>query len=200
MDWFVSGCCDLVERFYTSDFHIGHLKVANIRGFETVEAHDWTLAEMWRSQVKDRDHVWILGDLSLNWEKGLTWLKELPGTKHLITGNHDRCFPGLRDGYRFQRRYMDVFDSVQLAARHKIAGTNVLLSHFPLSTDRGPEVRYPQWRLRDEGDLLLHGHTHSPEKLTSAREVHVGWDAWNRLVTCEDVAGLFKLQGAPGGA
>ncbi|WP_051265718.1 metallophosphoesterase family protein [Nakamurella lactea] len=36
-----------------------------------------------------------------------------------------------------------------------------------------------EYRLRDEGNWLLHGHTHSSEKVTSSREIHVGLDAWD---------------------
>lgn len=190
----------MTERLYSSDFHIGHQKVADLRGFETTEAHDWYLAEMWRAQVQERDHVWILGDLSLNPVRGLAWLKDLPGTKHLVAGNHDRCHAGRSDGYKHQRVFMEVFESVQPFARHKINGVNVLLSHFPYWVDRGPEAREMQWRLRDEGALLLHGHTHSSEKLTSPRELHVGFDAWGRLITSQDIIALFKLHGGSSAA
>jgi calcineurin-like phosphoesterase family protein len=178
---------------YTSDLHIGHQKVAGIRGFATTDDHDLAMAERWRAQVQPEDHVWILGDLSMNMAKGLDWIAPLPGTKHLITGNHDKCFPGHRNSWKVQRTYLEHFRSVQLGARHKICGTSVLLSHFPYLLDRGPESRDIQWRLRDEGGLLLHGHLHSPVKLTSPRELHVGPDAWGRLVTRDDVAELFGL-------
>lgn len=35
-----------------------------------------------------------------------------------------------------------------------------------------------QYRLRDEGRWLLHGHTHQPERIRG-REIHVGLDAWD---------------------
>lgn len=44
-------------------------------------------------------------------------------------------------------------------------------------------ARHMQWRLPNYGELLLHGHTHSTDAITSALELHVGWDAWKCLVT-----------------
>jgi len=104
-------------------------------------------------------------------------IAELPGTKHLIAGNHDRCHPMHRDAHNWQRRYLEVFDSVQSFARRRIAGRQVMLSHFPFSGDHTFEDRYTQYRLRDEGAWLLHGHTHSMSK-GEGRQIHVGADAW----------------------
>jgi calcineurin-like phosphoesterase family protein len=177
---------------YTSDLHIGHEKVAGERGFGSTDAHDAAMAELWCAQVRRTDIVWVLGDLSPDLEAGLDWVAKLPGTKHLITGNHDPAFPGNRGSHKVQRAYLEHFRSVQLAAQHTIAGTPVYLSHFPVTIDR-PGKRERFWKLRDEGQLLLHGHTHSTQRLTSPRELHVGVDAWSRLVTRDDVVELLGL-------
>lgn len=197
--------------FYTSDLHLGHEKVAGYRGFKCSADHDYELGERWRNQVTDRDHVWILGDLCLHdLDYALAFIKNLPGTKHLVWGNHDAGHPMHRNAHKQQRRYLDVFDSVQPFARRKIAGEDVLLSHFPYERDRD-EMRYGQWRLRNEGAWLLHGHTHGPERATvdsyelrnwrtgeavkktyRSREIHVGVDAWDgRLVPEGTVAELI---------
>lgn len=172
------------EIWFTADLHFGHELVAGHRGFRTAEelpdvaAHDLAIIDMWEDLVSPRDQVWVLGDLDVGQpKKSLPRLKVLPGTKHLIPGNHDRCHPARRRSHAYQRGYLEVFDSVQLAARRKMAGRNVLMSHFPYTADR-EEMRYPQWRLPDCGDFLLHGHTHSSDWWTGPREINVGLDAW----------------------
>lgn len=179
--------------FFTSDLHFGHRLVAGHRGFGTdTEAHDQAIAENWRRVVRLGDQVWVLGDLALaHYQHPLTILADLPGQKHLIAGNHDACHPMHREAHKVQRHYMGIFASVQAFARRKIAGETVLLSHFPYVKDRH-EARYMQYRLRDEGEWLIHGHTHGPEQ-REGREIHVGLDAWGlQLVPIHTIERLMK--------
>ena len=181
--------------FFTSDPHWGHAKAAQHRGFSTPEAHDLALIDAWNATVGPEDIVWILGDLAASGPThALAVLATLPGTKHLISGNHDKTHPMHRDAHRHLRAYLEVFASVQSAARRKINGRDVLLSHFPYTRDRG-EMRHAQWRLRDEGAWLLHGHTHGRERVTDfgTSEIHVGVDAWDLApVSLETVADLIE--------
>jgi calcineurin-like phosphoesterase family protein len=41
--------------------------------------------------------------------------------------------------------------------------------------------------LRDEGELLLHGHTHDKQKAHDGNMFHVGLDAWRELVPQETI-------------
>lgn len=164
--------------WFTSDPHFGHRLVAELRGFDSPESHDEALMENWRRVVRNDDQVWVLGDLCMTSPKiPLEIIQSLPGVKHLISGNHDGCHPMHRQSHKQLRIYMSAFSSVQSAARRRINGEEVLLSHFPYSKDRH-EARYLQWRLRDEGAWLLHGHTHGTER-REGREIHVGMDAWD---------------------
>lgn len=208
--------------FFSADLHISHAKVAEIRAAQNfieripdehdqervIHWHDMALAINWDRVVKPDDIVWILGDISAGGRaaqlNALEWIQNRPGKKHLITGNHDACSPIHRDSHKWQRIYLDAFESVQMAARRKIptseGNVTVLLSHFPYAGDRGQE-RYSQWRLKDEGLTLLHGHTHSAQKFSRAGgyyvpvfdegffqkmevrggtpQIHVGLDAWD---------------------
>jgi calcineurin-like phosphoesterase family protein len=177
-----------VAVHFTSDLHLGHEKVADLRGFASTEEHDAALLERWKERVAPADVVWVLGDLcaggALATARALTALREWPGRKRLVLGNHDRAHPMYRDAHRWAPAYASVFEWVTPAARTKVQGVEVLLSHFPYERDRG-ETRHAQWRLRDEGLPLLHGHTHGTERLTVTPpwradrvEVHVGVDAW----------------------
>jgi calcineurin-like phosphoesterase family protein len=189
--------------YFTSDLHFGHRLVAAHRGFgDDTAAHDQALMDRWRSVVKKDDQVWVLGDLCLiDPEYAFGLVRRLPGVKHFIAGNHDPCHPMHRQAHKFQRRYLEVFDSVQPFARRRIDGQEVLLSHFPYSRDRG-EARYTQYRLPNEGKWLLHGHTHGDEKVThlpepvaqpAVREIHVGVDAWDLTpVSLDQVVDLMR--------
>lgn len=183
--------------WFTSDLHFGHRLCARLRGFgEDIDAHDEILVRNWKRTVHNNGQVWVLGDLAMsNPEYALQIIDDLPGRKHLIVGNHDECHPMHREAHKYQRLYMEVFESVQPFARRKIAGETVLLSHFPYNKDRH-EVRYTQWRLRDEGAWLLHGHTHEADQRREGREIHVGVDAWDFTpVPINTIADLMKAEG-----
>lgn len=186
-----------MTTFFTSDLHFGHRLVAGLRGFlacpfdqcdggphahePDVEAHDATLIERWNKTVKPRDEVWVLGDITLR-SPALVWhqVDALNGTRHLVIGNHDSCFAGNRGGHRHLRKYLEHFETVQPYATKRMEGMQVMLSHFPYTGDRGDD-RCQQFRLRDYGAPVIHGHTHGPEGTTRTEQgtlqIHVGLDA-----------------------
>lgn len=168
--------------WFTSDLHLGHELVATKRGFIDSAEHDTAIARRWDRQVQPDDEVWVLGDVAMNgWRDRMEWVAERPGTKHLVLGNHDRAHPLHSRAHEYARDYLAVFDTVQTAARVNLNGITVLASHFPYTGDREHE-RFTQWRLRDEGKYLVHGHTHLPDRLTitplGTAQLHVGLDAW----------------------
>lgn len=178
--------------WFTSDLHIGHTKVAALRGYSSVQDHDTAIVDHWWSKVGKRDQVWILGDLAVSSPRHvLTLLDLLPGEKHLIAGNHDYCHPMYRDAHKRQRQYLETFASVQAFARRKVADKHLLLSHFPYSLDHTFTPRFNQWRLRDDGLWLMHGHTHGPERV-HGHELHVGWDAWGRFLPLNEIEELIS--------
>lgn len=182
--------------FFTSDPHMFHDKVARLRGFD--DPADWQafFTERWNDVVRHQDQVWILGDLTGggHLSEALALMGSLPGEKHLILGNHDQAHPMHRDSHRKLRHYAEVFASVQLHAQRRIAGREVLVSHFPYRGDTPgrQEDRFTQWRLPDQGRPLLHGHTHSPlVRLNCDNVISVGWDAWHRLVPTDEIEALL---------
>lgn len=179
--------------FYTSDLHIGHKMVAGIRGYRDsigdpdTSAHDEAMAEVWDSQVKYGDIVYVLGDISISGNQYvMDWFSRRReyGPIHLISGNHDPVHPMHRTATKYLQRWSAVFDSIQPFLRRRLNGVEFLLSHFPYASwgdgDREGS-RFDQYRLPDLGMPLLHGHTHGLEQ-GHGHSLHVGIDAWHRLV------------------
>lgn len=200
--------------WFTSDLHIGHEFIARMRthwiGYPSdwmgaVEWHDTYLAQQWDSVVGKDDTVWVLGDISSGTKgaqyRALQWISERSGDKHLVAGNHDGPFPNNRDAYKWDAPYHDVFESVHHCIRRRIplatGHTDVWLTHLPYTDEHtaiGTRGRYPALRLWDDHRTpVVHGHTHSTEKLSGSDrlivfddphpggtlQLHVGVDAWN---------------------
>lgn len=168
-----------------SDTHFGHAKVANLRGFLTSAAHDAVILRNLQRVVRPEDTCWWLGDVALgDWRFEIAQLREIAGAHHLVLGNHDRAHPLNSNGHNYTKTFLTEFDSVQTSAKLRYQGRSVLLSHFPYDGDTpgSAEDRYPEWRLRDEGKILIHGHTHSPERLSYSKagtpQVNVSAEAW----------------------
>src|SRR5690606_38116663 len=157
--------------------------------------HDEHIVSRWNEHVAPRDKVWVLGDMSMKGPKAFgPYVERLNGTLHLIAGNHDEVHPMTRKSENKQRAWLDYFASIQIAARTTINGHEVLLSHFPYTGEgaRAGRDRHTQWRLRDEGTALIHGHTHDENQRLSfslfSPMFHVGWDAWGAPVPQESIA------------
>lgn len=185
--------------WFIGDLHFEHDKVAQIRGFTNADEHDMVLWYQWEKQVHPDDTVWVLGDISRGSSAAegvaLYLLSRLPGHKHLIAGNHDSVSSIHRNGFKKQRQFLEVFESVQEYQRIRVNGQSVLLSHYPYASQGdGPnrgEARYTQWRLPDEGGHLIHAHTHHDHPTSGSvtgRELCVSWDAWRRIVNYGDIA------------
>lgn len=193
--------------YLTSDPHFGHQLVSDLRGFPNVGEHDGRVLESYTRRIGTGDDLWILGDLSGGGRRAeeraleiLLALRSTTGVRlHLVEGNHDSCASIHRDGWKRQRRFLEVFESVHAFARRRgPERVPVLLSHYPYEGDgpeRGPE-RYGYARLKDTGAWLLHGHTHQTEKVSGPRQIHVGWDAWRRPVAWDEIEKIIREETA----
>ena len=204
----------MTQTWFTSDLHFSHKMMAKLRGFTKevpgedgfttigdTEAHDAAIVANWNRVVRDEDIVWVLGDVGMgHLFKFADRLRALKGRKHLIAGNHDDPWPGNRDSFKYQREWLGYFETVQPFARRRVDGRAVLLSHFPYEADHTDEPRAQQFRLRDEGEILLHGHTHWKHiQLHSVREIHVGLDAWDLapvpMQSIQDLVAMIPAKG-----
>lgn len=187
-------------RFFTSDTHFGHARIVELsnRPFTDVDEMDEALISRWNEVVSPEDTVYHLGDVALGKiADSLPLVARLNGYKIMVTGNHDRTFSENKVAHRerFLPLYREVFQEVYDEAGTVItlsgSGIEAVLSHFPYGeVDHTQEARYLASRPVDNGQLLIHGHTHSTDRLTYSKAgtamVHVGVDAWNYCPVSED--------------
>ena len=179
----------MTQHYYTADLHLCHEKVAKIRGFDSVPDHDSAVIKALSEVAHSGNQIYILGDISGGGREttalgtlALTFMHK-DADLHLICGNHDSFHP-------MHRNYVKNRDSALLNAVFKTVDTmgtfrhnkdKVILSHFPYTGDRG-EDRYPEYRLNDTGKPIVHGHTHSSEKVSysdkGSLQICVSLDAW----------------------
>lgn len=146
--------------WFTADQHFGHarlLELSAARGaaFASVTEMNARLITSWNTVDAPDDTVYVLGDFDMHGKDAtLAFVGPLAGTKILISGNHDSCWGGVRDGWKSRDLYLAagfaaVMDfAVTTLPPIRPPATRVLLSHFPYSGDSGDEDRYAQFRLR----------------------------------------------------
>lgn len=122
--------------YFIADIHFGHVKAANLRGFEDVDEHDNWIIDQWNSKVTKYDMTFVLGDVTLN-KKYLPLMDKLNGNKKLVMGNHDDFSNAL---------YLKYFQKLYGALKYK----QLWLTHIPIHPNS----------LR--GLVNVHGHTHKP--------------------------------------
>lgn len=133
--------------WFTSDFHLGQRKILEYdqRPFDTIEDHDLTIIENMNMVVKPDDHVYYLGDFSMQLSTGKLeeYLGKLNGKWFFILGNHD---------HNKIRRLYEKYGTL-LGRLHTFkhpSGQTIELSHFSLRT----------WSRHHRGSYHLYGHSH----------------------------------------
>lgn len=205
--------------------HARIIELSN-RPFRDVQHMNEMLIKNWNSVVGPEDHVYHLGDVALGtFDESMRCVARLNGIKHLVMGNHDRLFvdPEVKNlekaakyAARFRPAYEEVFDFIEEGTSEAAAellliptikvnlwrginsASSVLrMSHFPYTGDSHDKPRYDLIRPKDDGKVLLHGHTHQSNVVTrSAKgtlQIHVGVDSWDYFpVSLEAVLSLVS--------
>lgn len=191
------------RTWFTSDTHFGHQNIIRYcdRPFSNTDEMDEAIIANWNEVVAPEDTVYHLGDVALGAiAESLPKVARLNGYKICVLGNHDRPFmrAGKIDERDWTRKYREVFQEVWSwdGGTIMVGGETVELSHFPYTGDHTPDDRHSDKRLFDDGVPLIHGHTHSTDRLTYSTkgtpQVHVGQDAWDyRPVSSEDILRLL---------
>lgn len=185
-----------MKMWFTSDLHLGHININRLanRPFTSVEELNETLIERWNARVGVDDLVIIVGDICMGKiAESLALVQRLNGDKHLVPGNHDRVWPGNKPEMvsKFEPAYAMVgLTVVRPQITVHFGGRKWRVCHFPAFGDSHGEDRYTEWRPIDDGQLLIHGHTHSQERIRG-NQIHVGVDAWDFApVSAEEIVEL----------
>lgn len=158
-----------------SDPHYGHFNIIKYcnRPFRDAEHMTEELVSRYNAQVGSQDSVLWLGDCFFSADSAERILPRLNGDKWLLRGNHDKKVSDLA----FLRAGFEAVFSQHFSAF--IAEVPVRYSHYPYA-GYSEDKRYLDRRpVREEGVVLIHGHTHEPHRLTPSGTVHVGVDAWD---------------------
>lgn len=165
--------------WFTSDQHFGHANIIHYSGRPFADSEEMTreLVARHNAVVGEKDEVWHLGDFALDERLVPRVLPLLRGRHKLVMGNHDRCHPCHKRSEAAKRRYLA--HGFALVAREVRFPGGWLLSHLPYVGDSNEKkIRYPEWRPKDDGGWLLHGHVHEAWK-TRGRMINVGVDQWD---------------------
>lgn len=203
--------------YFTSDQHFYHANIIKYcnRPFATpaeiehgtiseisVFAMNHTMLENFNSVVKPGDTVYHLGDFALAHRAVTVFLPQMNGEHHLIAGNHDHVHPTHSKKHekmqRMKKLYYEAgFKTINLSGEIEIAGRTVLMSHFPFAgegdhTEKGE--RFTEWRLKDNGLWLLHGHVHTAWA-TKGKQINVGVDVNDfKPVSIDYIADIIKKE------
>lgn len=147
-----------------SDLHLTHNNITKSRTqFATSAEHDEWIVQQYLKVIDKRDKIFLLGDIAIRFA-GLNIIKELPGYKHLVLGNHD-----LERGPRFAD-LVGIYDKVDSMVKYK----NLWLTHAPIHPD---ELR---------GKKNVHGHSHG-HILNDKRYINVCVEHADKPIPIEEI-------------
>jgi len=139
-------------NYYIADCHFGHKNILlfDNRPFGDLAQMEEVMTMLWNATVRKGDTVYILGDFC--WGKADEWLRiirQLNGTKVLITGNHDlSSYPA-----ELKNQFADIAPFKEIVDNGKDnSGRKVLLSHYPMPFYK---------RANNEKYFMLCGHVHN---------------------------------------
>jgi calcineurin-like phosphoesterase family protein len=160
--------------YIISDLHLGHEKMANLRGFNSSIEHDLYLKNCWNSIVNKGDTTWILGDISMEKKIFYKTLSELNGIKKVVLGNHDMPKPS----HNLELlKYVNSIGGVVTDRENRY-----IMTHVPVH-----ESELNRYRIN------IHGHLHE-DLINDPRYVNVSCEQVNYTpVLLNDILDLHNL-------
>jgi calcineurin-like phosphoesterase family protein len=125
------------------------------------------LIRRWNSVVGPDDTVYCLGDFC--WGNVGDYASKLNGRKVLVLGNHDK-----------ESQCRGHFDEIVTYKQLVIDGKKVHLKHYPFKSDCGPyDTKFLDRMLEDDGEWLLHGHTHNTTPQINKKSINMSCEHWD---------------------
>lgn len=194
----------IMTTWGTADWHFGHARIIEYeyRPWASVEEMNEAIIENLQV-VQPTDDLWIIGDAFMVKQPRINiplLMAQIPGRKHLISGNHDPSFPGRKSWQAWKRWMVDEGGFTHVFDHHvkmSLSDHLVTMCHFPYDGDHTSEERYVENRPLDQGDWLLHGHVHGAWK-QRLKMINLGIDVWDyKPVNLEQVIELIKAGPVP---
>lgn len=194
--------------YVTSDLHINHRKLCSgyeehfdeTRKYVTIEEMNDDIITQWNNTVTNDDIVIFLGDVMLStpMSTAVDVFKEYYNKlnfKHLylVMGNHDHKL------FKKIEQRINEFPNITLVYSHMIVvkdNKTYFLQHYDFSnTVFGMSEMLKRTAENRIIDILVHGHTHSHNKISSTYwqgtryqlQNCVCWDAWYRPVNLNEL-------------
>lgn len=173
-----------MTHYFTSDLHFGHNNIISHSGrpFNDVEEMNDYFIEMWNSTVKPTDTIICVGDFTAMTNKAIlvmNLLLCLNGKKIMVPGNHDQRV--LKKASQLPEFSSSNTILVEPLYEHRIGKDMVVVCHYPIQ----------HWHKQRYNIPHVHGHIHSKIPLTGRNRVDVGWDAWGRIPSWQDIKDLI---------
>jgi len=129
------------KYYIITDTHHFHNRIVTDFGFRPANFNE-LIIKKWQSTVSENDVVFHLGDVTWGTKEQLSSIMcQLPGTKILIRGNHDRSYS---NNWFIKSGFAVVLEKAQAGG--------AILSHFPAILNK-EEI--------DRGIINVHGHFHN---------------------------------------
>lgn len=158
---------DKITKYYlVADTHFYHDRMQTYcnrpKGFNQL------IINQWRSTISPQDIVFHLGDVTWgNQEQLIEIMEQLPGTKILIRGNHDRNHS---NNWFIKTGFAVVVEKIQVSS--------IILSHFPALLSK-EEI---------ERDIInIHGHFHNNPAKGWEKELKKRITSNHYLLISEDI-------------
>lgn len=163
-----------MNAFFSSDWHLGHANIIKYdnRPYKSVEEMNQAIIKVYNQTVKPEDSFYFLGDFCMgDHSKAESYLRQLPGNKFFIAGNHDK-----RETIELYKKYGTYLGHL---AEVTVKGKRIVLCHYAMRI----------WNKSHHGVWHLYGHSHGtlPEDPHS-RSFDVGINCNDyKLVSFEEV-------------
>lgn len=134
-----------MNTYFSSDWHLGHAKIIEYdkRPFKSVDEMNSVIIQMYNKTVKPEDSFYYLGDFCMgDHSKAESYLKQLPGNKYFISGNHDK--------YETIQMYKKYGTYLGNLAEIKVGAQRIVLCHYAMKV----------WNKSHHGVWHLYGHSH----------------------------------------
>ena len=158
------GMAAVIPDWFISDTHWGHANINEYCQRLTPEFSDqgkleWLMIRNWRSLVKPTDTILHLGDIAFR-GFGMDLLKDLPGRKLFVRGNHD--------GHLSPEDLAAVgFTEIDPPIYETPNGGEILCTHYPQKLE-------PRGRL-----FNVHGHVHNNPHDSTFMHLNISVECWH---------------------